>query len=551
MRKITALVRAWLLIDFFGDARRAGKRDGSSLTTTIFAQSFFALVFAWLLFPDTAPVPFAAANLCLSSLLIAIGALGDESRPERRAADEHLLRTAPLARLTVALARSGHAAFSIMLVTIGMALPPGILLAYVQRDALQFPAYVAGACVCSALACGVLGAIGTVAARWLGATRTALLLGSIKAVLLGGGLVLFATTLSRLQRTADAIPIGRAGAELLPPYHVARWLAAPGAETWRLAVLLAGGLVLLAVVAMIDGGAAARRHRLPAGSPLRALLARLAGGGPRLGIAGWVAVAMWRSAGFRARVLPLLGMPAAMAALALRDPTHDSAVLTSVLLQLPAIYLPFLVAFLPRADQAGTAWVFAQAPELSRRSIADATWLALVTHVLLPVHALALLLLGAVGGALTMTVPASLFACGVAIVAARVLAGAIDEVPFTRSREGDGALDLGATFANALLLGAVGAGFALLPAGTPRWLAASAALAVAIALLARAKGRAHTADTAPREAPDAPETSEPPPTEAADDARHPASLRHELRAIAVLYACLCLMPLAIGTLFAA
>ena len=86
MNKIAALARTWLVLDFFGDARRAGKGHGSSLTTTIFAQSFLALVFATLLYPDVPPVPFAAANLCLSTLLVAIGALGDEARPNRRAA---------------------------------------------------------------------------------------------------------------------------------------------------------------------------------------------------------------------------------------------------------------------------------------------------------------------------------------------------------------------------------------------------------------------------------------------------------------------------------
>jgi hypothetical protein len=44
-RKLAALVETWLILDFFGDARRTGE-PSSSLTSTIFTQSFLALVFA-------------------------------------------------------------------------------------------------------------------------------------------------------------------------------------------------------------------------------------------------------------------------------------------------------------------------------------------------------------------------------------------------------------------------------------------------------------------------------------------------------------------------
>ena len=110
MRKIAALVHTWLVLDFFGDARRTGG-TGSSLTTTIFTQSFLAAVFAFLLYPETPMVPFAAANLSLSSLLVAIGTLANEDQLNRRRADHALLASAPVGRATVTLARSGHAAF--------------------------------------------------------------------------------------------------------------------------------------------------------------------------------------------------------------------------------------------------------------------------------------------------------------------------------------------------------------------------------------------------------------------------------------------------------
>ncbi|MCA8966036.1 MAG: hypothetical protein KDC48_14215, partial [Planctomycetes bacterium] len=86
MSKVRALIHAWLVLDFFGEARSTGGA-GSTLTTTIFSQSFLAFVFAALLYPETPPVPFAAANLCLSSLLVAIGVLSDQEHRQRQRAD--------------------------------------------------------------------------------------------------------------------------------------------------------------------------------------------------------------------------------------------------------------------------------------------------------------------------------------------------------------------------------------------------------------------------------------------------------------------------------
>ena len=149
---VRALIRAWLLLDFFGDARRAGEGNGSSLTTTIMWQSLLAFAFAVLLYPDVPPIPFAAANLCLSTLLIGVGALGDEQRPLRLAADENLLAGAPVSDATVVAARSGHAAFQLVLVTTGMAISPAILLGHLTGELAQAPAYVLAACVCTALA---------------------------------------------------------------------------------------------------------------------------------------------------------------------------------------------------------------------------------------------------------------------------------------------------------------------------------------------------------------------------------------------------------------
>ena len=47
-RAVTALVHAWLVLDFFGDSRRTG-HGGSTLTTAACTNSFLGLVLAALL----------------------------------------------------------------------------------------------------------------------------------------------------------------------------------------------------------------------------------------------------------------------------------------------------------------------------------------------------------------------------------------------------------------------------------------------------------------------------------------------------------------------
>ena len=131
-------------------------------------------------------------------------------------------------------ARSGHAAFQLVLVTTGMAISPAILLGHLTGELAQAPAYVLAACVCTALATGGLATLRALLARALGVARATLLMGTLKAALLGAGFVMFALALRVLDGTADDLPIGRAGAEVLPTYHAARLLADFAGESWRL-----------------------------------------------------------------------------------------------------------------------------------------------------------------------------------------------------------------------------------------------------------------------------------------------------------------------------
>lgn len=551
MQKARALIHAWLVLDFFGDARRSGG-GSSTLTTTIFTQAFLAVAFAALLYPETPRVPFVAANLCLSSLLIAVGLLGNEDQLNRRRADESLLASAPVGRSVLVFARAGYAAFYVTLLTIGMAVPPAVLLAFSTGDVTQAIGYVVGACACSGLAAGVLGVFQRGLLRTLGHARAALVAASTKAMLLGGGLALFGIGMQQLDKTADALPFGRLGAELLPPYHAARLLADPAAETWRLAAMAAAATMLFLVALAFGDERSPRRPRVARFDPLRSLLRRLAGRGPTLGIAEFVAVSMWRSPGFRARVLPLLGLPAGMVFLALQDDGQKREyVFACFLLQLPAIYLPFVIAFLPRADQGDAGWVFEQSPLLTLRLVQDATWRAIVTHVLLPVHTLAFALLFAARPNAD-TAAICVFSVAIAVLAARLMVRMLTHVPFSRSRDADGATDLGTLFGSALVLGGLGTTFgAALPA-SGRWVAAIAAAATAVTVLLRRPAAApgqllsSQSDAAGR----TPEAAGRARDRAQRLVARQASLAGELRSIGVLYAALCVLPILLGTLVA-
>ena len=550
--QVATLVQAWLLLDFFGDARRSGADSGSSLTTTIMWQALLAFGFAILLYPDVPPVPFAAANLCLSTLLVGVGSLGDEQRPLRLAADETLLAGAPVTNLTVTLARSGHAAFHLGLVTAGMAISPAILLGHLTGAPSQAVGYLAAACACAGLVGAGLATGRALLAAAFGDARATLAMGTVKAALLGGGFVMFALALRQLDGVADDLPIGRLGAELLPTYHAARLLAAPTAEAWRLLPWAAVALGLLALNASLRSLGGRARTRVSRRQPLLRLLRCITGPGPSRGVAEFVAVQMWRSAGFRARVLPLLGLPAGMVFLTLggEGDGGDPYPLLCLLLMLPAIYLPFLIAFLPRSDQAGTGWVFGHAPALSRATVSDATWRALTTHVLLPTYAMALVLVVAIGPDRADRAAAVTYSFAMATLAAKLMSR-IDRVPFTDDREEDRGLDLGALMTGALALGLVGALFGAALAPWLRWPIAAFAFAAAAWLL-----RSRPRSVAPGDAAASSDAADEAPLQAPIAAAATASgaegtVSRELRAVGVLYVVLGVLPWIAGAVFAA
>lgn len=452
MNAVRSLVGAWLLLDFFGESRRS-RSPGSTLTTTIFTQSFLALVLSALLFPETPPVPFAAAALGFSTLLYAVAALGETEAASRTRADAVLLQTSPLTGWQRVAARCLHGSFRLVLCTVGMALPPGILLAMLTGDPVAAVRHVAAACACSAIAGAALTVAVRLAARMRGEDAAALLSGTLRALALGLGLVAFALGIRHLDEGIDAMPFPRWLFEALPMTWAARAVVAPAAHPGAVAGLVVAGLVLLVLLQLAgEAGATRSRRRSPTGL-LGRLEAGLAADPVTRGLAAFTGAMLWRNPGFRSRALPLFGVPAAMVFLGLKGTgASERELFLAIALQFPAIYLPFLVALLPRGEQPEAGWIFAQSPGANLARARQATFIALSVRVLLPLHVLALAAMVLGGIDVRFALPLSLASLGGAAILARIQVQALQHVPFTQPTEGAASAEMGSLLVAALLL---------------------------------------------------------------------------------------------------
>src|SRR5690606_15236955 len=168
----------------------------------------------------------------------------------------------------------------------------------------------------------------------------------------------------------------------------------------------------------------------------------------------------------------------------------ERTLLLGVTLQLPSIYLPFVVAFLPHADHEGAAWLFDTSPHDATVLAREAALLALAFRILLPVQLVAgasVALLG-FGGLLALSLATFSWAVGVAVAAWSVRQ--LDDVPFTADHSAPPVLGFGGLVGLALALAAAGGVFAW-QATSPAGLALAAAAAAAAAFhLGRAGRRA-------------------------------------------------------------
>ncbi len=467
-RALRALLGSWLVLDFFGESRRSGQRSGgSSLTSTIFGQSFLALVLAALLVDERIGVTaYTAANLSLSTILAGLGAAASPTRADRRAANRLLLATAPLPRAVLPMARGLHGTLQLAMITIGIALPPAILSRHtVGGSWAGVPLYLSLAVVCAAVLAGMLDVVVRLVGRLAGPLQAGLAAGLLRALLLGGAFVGFALGIPHLDETVDALPGGPTAAWLWPPYHAARLM---NGHLDGLAILLGVGLVLAAFAALLGEpeANAARRHP-PRSGPFVWLTRALAPSGPLRGCTEYTGTMLYRSASFRARVLPLAGLPMAMVLLAFGQPDpREQLMLLGVVLQFPAIYTPFLAAFLPFTERAGARELFGTAPDFDLHTARVAATLAVSVRIHLPIlvagcaAALALgfeplPVLGLLGSSWAL-----------ATVAVRIGLRTLQDPPFTAAKETTPAIDHGGLMAGAVVLAGLGG---VLAATFARW----------------------------------------------------------------------------------
>ena len=219
----------------------------------------------------------------------------------------------------------------------------------------------------------------------------------------------------------------------------------------------------------------------------------LAGTGPLLGATHFVATMLYRSPSFRARVLPLVGMPIAMTALSFVDSDgRGRRLLLGMTMQFPAIYLPFLIAFLPNAERAGSGQVFRTSPRATLALAREASLIALTSRILTPLLLLATGLAFATGDSPLALTALALFSWGCAVLLATTQLRSLPVMPFTLDEAEQEDADFGKLMGVGLMLAVLGGVFAIY-ADQPLVMAAGAAIA---ALAARRLLQAPTHATA-------------------------------------------------------
>ena len=345
-----------------------------------------------------------------------------------------------------------------------MALAPAILSYWVSGGHLWVvPAYLLMACALAGLVAATLSLAVGIAARFAGPGRAELIGATGRGLLLAGTFLGFALCM----RHSAAPPTtcrSAAGRRSAGPAIGARGCcttrSAPGASARRWSARVWVLYVALALLQRAPRSTAARGRRV---GWLARLDRRLVGDGPLLALTAFTSALLYRSAGFRAKALPILGLPAAMVGLTMWDaPAAHRMILLGVALQLPAAYMPLLVAFLPEADEEGTRWIFTTCPadtgpELARR----AALVSLSTHVLLPAQLVAAVVLLFSDIAVVPLVALVTFSFGASVLVTAVALRELPCIPFTDETEGT-SIEMQSLIWSAVVMAIVGACFAVI-----------------------------------------------------------------------------------------
>lgn len=461
--QIHALLASWLTIDLLGKSRRTGERGSGTLTTIVFTQGFLSYLFAALAFEDVDILPFVAGTLSVVAGFTALALLGEIHDQLGHPADRDFVLATPIRKSTLVAARAGHVLSFLGLFSFGLALAPAVLTGFKTGTLVHVALFFAAAVVLSASVVAAIQLPVLLVQRTLGRDAAASLSALLRAVLLGAGFLAILLGFRAMHHGPQLFPGGSAVLRCLPPYWYARALVGPGdSGPWALLALGFPLVVLasLSLVALLPERRTAGRPRRE-GTPLSHLGGLLpAGSRGQRGLLLFVLALLARERSFRLRALPLLGLPAAGVVLGLRADADARSLsfFLGLVHHLPLAYLPFLLFFLPYAEDWQAAWMVEASlgnPIQAGRRAAALAFAAL----LIPVQ----LLLFAVdasyrplGSALITTVAA----LGLAWALLPVLCGLVRALPFSQPPDdlappgdigGPAAVGIGATLAGITL----------------------------------------------------------------------------------------------------
>lgn len=358
-RQIAALLEAWMIQTIFGRTRSAGESGSGSLTPTVFSQGFFSWAFAAIAFEGSSPRAFLAGTMSFVVLLSTIALVGELDDERERPADRDLVRSGPIAARTFYLARFLRQGLVTLAYAGGLAIAPAVLSGFKTGDAFLVPlSFLVATCILSSSMSALLGASTRVVARVLGPDRASSFSSLVRATLLGGGFLAILVGLRAMLSGPQHFPGGRELLSVLPMTLAADAILTPGLVTFALALAFPLGVALLSGTTMTWSSRTTSPSRR-ARSPLQSLLSLLIRDPRRLGVASFSLTMLARERSFRLRALPLLGLPAAAVVLALRADLTPGKLswLLALVHQLPLAYLPFLLWFMPYAEESRASWL--------------------------------------------------------------------------------------------------------------------------------------------------------------------------------------------------
>ncbi|MAE76661.1 MAG: hypothetical protein CMJ85_07335 [Planctomycetes bacterium] len=428
--QLRALLAAWFTIDLFGKSRRSGERGTGTLTTAVFTQGFLSWCFAALCFEDVPPVPFLAGTLSLVAGFAALAMLGEVLHDQiGHPADRDLVLASPISRLTLATGRALHTVSMLCLFSLGLAVAPAILIGFKTKSFVVVPLYLASAVVLSALVTAAIQVPVVLSAKLLGRGIGASVSAAIRGGLLGGGFLGLLLGFRAMHQGAHAFPGGIDFLQWTPPYWFARLLL-DGSHSPIIvasAAALVGLLVFASSLRQRDRSGRRRRSRW-----LGRLTRILSRDRATHGLADFTLTMLVRERSFRLRALPLLGLPTAAVILGLRAGVERETLpfFFGLVHNLPLIYLPMLIFFVPYAEGHSASWLvnasLAEPLAMSRKAVGTAFAVALV-----PLQAL-LLALDCSQRSVTDATVTTLAALGFAWLAMPVLTERVEEVAFSQ-----------------------------------------------------------------------------------------------------------------------